>query len=125
MTYQLLSQEENRNKFASLTNEGVRTDVVFTTRVSQVPVAGNLKVPVVTETVSLARQKDVSCPDDACAKSYIGESCKIVLSGERGDTTELTALIDEAIRLLGIWRSSYNGDHGMLPPGNATFPVVP
>lgn len=123
--YQLLSQEENRNKFAAVTNEGARTDIVFTTRVSQVPVSGGARVPVVTETISLARQKDVSCPDTACIKSYVGESAKITLSGVRGGSDDMTSMIDEVIRLLGIWRGSYKGDQGMLPPGTATFPVGP
>ena len=121
VTYQNVSQQTDRSEFVSVTNEGDVNKLAFTAKVSQVPVAGGQKVPVVTDTVSLVTQKDVSCPDDACVASYVGNNVKITLTAVRGDTAAFTALLDETVRVLGLWRSTYNADVGVLPPPVATF----
>lgn len=121
--YQNTSVMDGKARFVSVTTEGDVTEAIFTSKVTSVPVAQGAKVPMVTDTLTVARQKDVSCPDDTCAKAYVGNNVKINVTAQRGDTAAITALLDEAQRLLDAWRAM-NADFGILPPASATFPTI-
>lgn len=125
MAYQNIGQTDNSNKFVSVSSEGQTTELSFTAKTTQVTVAAGQKIPVVTDTISLVRQKDVSCPDSVCQTAYIGNNVKITFTAVRGDSEAFTDLIGETVRILSAWRQQYNADIGILPPLVATFAATP
>lgn len=106
--------------FVSVTNEGALTEAIFTSKVTSVPIAGGRKVPVITDTLTIARDKDVSCPESECVEAVLGNNVKITFTALRGDTAAVTSLVNEAHRLLGLWRAM-NADYGILPPATTDF----
>lgn len=120
MPYQNTSVNDGKARFVSVTNEGALTVAIFTSKVTSVPIAGGRKVPVVTDTLTVARNKDVSCPGSECTEAVLGNNVKITFTALRGDTAAVTSLIDEAQRLLDLWRAM-NADYGILPPANTDF----
>lgn len=122
MSYQNTSISDGKARFVSVTTKGEITEAYFTSKVTGVSVAGNRKIPVVTDTVTVARQKDVSCADSECVEAYIGNNVKVSFTAQKSDSAAITSLIDETIRLLGLWRSMH-ADHGIVPPASATFGV--
>lgn len=120
--YQNTSVMDGKARFVSLTNEGAVTEAIFTSKSTQVAVGQGIKTPMVTDTLTVARSKDVSCPDSLCPNVYVGNNVKINITAVRGDTAAITAMVTEAIRLLNAWRAM-NADYGLLPPATSTFPV--
>ena len=120
--YQNTSVMDGKARFVSISTQGDVTEAIFTSKSTQVPVGQGIKAPMITDTLTVARPKDVACPADSCAKVYVGNNVKINVTAVRGDTAAITALVTEAIRLLTAWRAM-NADYGVLPPATSTFPV--
>ena len=119
--YQNTSVMDGKARFVSIATNGDVTEAIFTSKSTQVPVGQGIKTPMVTDTLTLARPKDVSCPDASCTKVFVGNNVKINVTAVRGDTAAITAMLTEAIRLLNAWRAM-NADYGILPPATSTFP---
>lgn len=121
MSYQNVSNDNGKTKFVKVDAEGVVTELYTRSKVAHLSVAGGGRVPTVNQALSLQSTKDVSCDPTSCTKSLIGNGVKIEFTAVKGDTAAISALMTEAVRVINIWRTSMNADHGMSPPVSSTF----
>lgn len=121
MSYQNVSNDQGKTKFVSVDANGAVTELFTRSKTASTPVAGGARVTTVTQALSLQRVKDVSCDETSCAKSFIGNGVKIEFTAVKGDSTTIDALMAEAQRVIALWRTTMNADHGMSPPVSSTF----
>lgn len=121
MSYQNVSNDNGKTKFVSVDANGAVTELYTRSKNASIGAAGGGRVKTITQAVSLQRVKDVSCDENSCARTFIGNGVKIEFTAVSGDTATISALIVEAKRILDVWRTTMNADHGMSPPVSSTF----
>lgn len=121
--YQNVTNENGRSKFVGVDNQGNITELYFASKSAQLPIGGGARIAAVSNALTIARQKDVTCQEESCARQFIGNNVKIAYTIEKSDSVAAVALLDEAIRVLGIWRQQH-ADQGILPAPMTTFAVT-
>lgn len=119
--YQNVGFTANRSNFVSVNQTGPDDELSFTSKATQVPIAGG-RVSVVASTVTINQPKDVTIsPVEGGPKAYVNNSVKLSYNIVKGDGASFDALETEVLRVLALARTQYNLDNGLVPIATATF----
>lgn len=124
MSYQNTGFVAGSSKFVKVLPSGTNNEAVFTSKNTAVPVTGG-KVNMVSASVALQQPKDVTISAvEGAPKTLINESVKVSFNVVKGSIVDLNAIKGEVDRLLDLAVAEYNLANGLVPPANATFPLI-
>lgn len=92
--------------------------VNFTAKSSLVKLAAGASQRMASESLTLLQPFGIkSCKEGDCEVGSLNASIKMSINHAYGDSAQLNGLVDEAIRLLTIWKAN-NMAFGVVPPVN-------
>lgn len=121
MPYQNTRFDAGRSEFVTVNPTGTTDVAIFTGKSSSLSTAAG-KIQMIALGLTLNSQQVIATAE--APDVIVNRSVKVSIGAVKGDSVNISASITEAIRLLEIARTSYNGDVGLVPTGLATFAVV-
>lgn len=122
MPYQNIAFTPGKSRFVRI-EAGVTEELTFDAKTAKVSVPGG-SVNMSSGYVLYSKPKAVTAVVGLPAV-MMNESVKVQFNVTTGDDSDITTLLDEAIRCLAIARAEYNMANGLVPTGNAVFATAP